>query len=96
VPNPWGFYNVLGNVGEWTSDRYLVSAYKSDVEPGTGARQISEEDQIGGEQWKDRTIRGPGWFRDSSGVRVSARYRAHESVYKTPTFGMRPARMLDR
>lgn len=95
LPNPWGFHNILGNVGEWTRDRYMVSAYEIDIEPGTGARKISEQDQIGGEQWKNRTIRGPGWFRDSSGVRVSARYMAHESVYKTPSFGMRPARSLD-
>ena len=93
--NPWGFHNILGNVGEWTSDRYLISAYEKDFEPGTGARQIADDDTSERTTRGSRAIRGPGWFRDSSGVRVSARYMAHESIYKTSSFGMRPARMLD-
>ena len=87
--NFWGFHHILGNVGEWTSDRYLVTAYEDSFEPGTGARLVAKEDSTG------RTIRGPGWFRDSSGIRVSARYMAHERIYKSRSFGLRSARMLE-
>ena len=89
LPNPWGFYHVLGNVGEWTLDRYMESVTERKLKEGTGQRLIGEQEGT------DRTIRGPGWFRSSSGVRVSARYRAHESDYKTSSFGVRPARLLD-
>jgi formylglycine-generating enzyme required for sulfatase activity len=91
MPNPWGFHNILGNVGEWTRDRHQISAYSLEVVGGAGERVMPTQNT----GKADRSIRGPGWFRASVGVRVSARYSADESEYKTQVFGLRPARAID-
>lgn len=90
-PNPWGFHNILGNVGEWTRDRHLSSAYLLEVAGGAGERVMAGQ----GTSKADRSIRGPGWFRASTGLRVSARYSADEREYKTQVFGLRPSRAIE-
>jgi formylglycine-generating enzyme required for sulfatase activity len=98
APNPWGFHHILGNVGEWTREEFFVQSYRGEIEAGTGAHMAPDQDGENAayvEQAKgNRALRGPGWFRDADGVRVSARYNAVEK-FKTQSFGLRPARELD-
>ena len=89
--NPWGFHHILGNVGEWMRDNYSFSAYQASVVSGAGDRDLEGSDGLS----RDRSIRGPGWFRSATGLRVSARYSADERVYKTQVFGLRPSRPVE-
>ena len=64
-PNAFGMVDVLGNVWEWTADRYARDYYSAVVArtdpqgPGTG---------------NFRVLRGGSWLRTASEVRVSDRY----------------------
>lgn len=92
APNPWGFYQILGNVGEWTEEEYLEVAYTGTTRHGRGVHTLPETE--GGDGQRKRTLRGPGWFRDADGLRASARYGAVEG-FKTQSFGLRPVRAID-
>jgi sulfatase modifying factor 1 len=70
APNPFGLYDVHGNVWEWTRDWYGADAYAHGpgVDPqGPGAGAF-------------RTIRGGGWFNDA------ARNRSAQRIYFSPAF----------
>ena len=55
-PNPWGLYDIYGNVAEWTLDQYTPDFYKS-IEPGS-INPWSKPTDL-----HPRTVRG-GSFRD--------------------------------
>ena len=78
-------------MGEWTRDRHSPRAYEFDLANGAGERSFGELEQTN----EDRTIRGPGWFRASVGMRVSARHTADETSYKSQVFGVRRSRAID-
>ena len=66
-PNTLGFYDIIGNVWEWTNDWYEGDYYKScadGVVDPTGPAQS----ELGA-----RVLRGGGWFSNASGLRASCR-----------------------
>ncbi len=71
LPNAFGLYDVLGNVGEYVSDKYQETHYETrpdpDVDPqGPGPEMIWLETGI---------VRGgPYWFNYFNHVRLSSRF----------------------
>lgn len=62
-PNPWGLYDMHGNVAEWCNDFYAES-----YEAG------QTQDPIGPESGEDRVLRGGSWKTSEESCRSSARY----------------------
>ncbi len=63
APNPWGLYDMLGNVWQWT-----CSAYDKDYNGGEREECASNNDA---KSW--RSLRGGSWF--SGPLRLRAAYR---------------------
>ena len=66
-PNPWGLYDMHGNVAEWVLDQYTQDGYaqfagKSLKNPILTPKKIDP-----------RTVRGGSWFDDADRARSAAR-----------------------
>lgn len=79
-PNPWGLYDILGNVFEWTLDNYHPN-YKG--APADGSPWYEN----GGTQKK--SIRGGGWTSRETYLRVSSRDWERADKDNNDTLGFR-------
>ncbi|MFL9826246.1 formylglycine-generating enzyme family protein [Rhodoplanes sp. SY1] len=83
-PNPWGLYDIHGNVWEWVQDwyderYYVVSPEVDPPGPPTGTRKV---------------VRGGSWHETGTGWRSSAR-RPYEPVYRGISIGFRVVMRVD-
>ncbi len=62
-PNPWGLYDMLGNVWEWCDDRWA-----SDL------GEQAQVDPAGPSEGPDRVFRGGSWLSSARGVRAAFRF----------------------
>lgn len=83
-PNPFGLYDITGNVWEWAEDCYAMP-YPPDLADGSSY-------QVEGE-CKLRSIRGGGWITSVPRQRPAFRGRDPEPLVFVP-FGLRVARDL--
>ncbi len=80
APNPWGLYDMHGNVGEWTLDEYRETRY---AEIGAGAKpQAAGEIILWPTKVFPRVIRGGSWLDAASGCRSAARQKSEEKEWK--------------
>lgn len=77
--NPWGLYDMHGNVWEWCADWF------GDYPLGLST------DPVGPENGNQRVVRGGGWFDDARRARSACRSRI-SPVYRDDGLGFRFAR----
>ncbi len=77
-PNPWGLYDVHGNVAEWTLDQYYPNAYAK-----LGPGPVDAKDAI---RWPTKTyprvLRGGSWLAPAAAARSAARQKSEEKEWK--------------
>jgi formylglycine-generating enzyme required for sulfatase activity len=77
-PNPWGLYDMHGNVAEWTLDEYQADAYeKLGSGPIDAAAAIRWPTKI-----YPRVIRGGSWLSSAAVCRSAARQKSEEQEWK--------------
>lgn len=65
-PNPWGLYDMHGNVMEWTADQYLPNYFEKLA--GKATNPLMRPDAL-----YPRAVRGGSWNEDAEGVRSARR-----------------------
>ncbi|HEV7278675.1 MAG TPA: formylglycine-generating enzyme family protein [Pirellulaceae bacterium] len=69
-PNPWGLYDVYGNVAEWTLDAYTSDGYAKAEQRGETTAAVFEQPT----KLYPRTLRGGNYTMDSSALRSASRW----------------------
>ncbi len=85
-PNPWGLYNVHGNVYEWVEDEYHKS-YKSAPTDGSAWITSSNNEVV------SRVVRGGSWLYDPQNLRSAVR-NVSIPTFRSFDFGFRLSRTL--
>ncbi len=84
-PNPWGLYDMLGNVWEWTADAWHDD-YKGAPEDGS----VWE-----GPAGAERVVRGGSWYDVARNCRCACRGQ-DDPGFRGFNLGFRPARVQSR
>lgn len=70
-PNPWGLFNMVGNVAEWTRSDYKPYPYKNN--DGRNSGTLNNEKVVRGGSWKDRAKKATSFSRKA--------YQADQKVF---------------
>jgi formylglycine-generating enzyme len=80
-PNPWGLYDMHGNVAEWTLDEYAADHYEKLGKIADGAVTTAEAVNWP-TQLYPRSIRGGSWLDEPPMARSAARHKSEEDEWK--------------
>ena len=72
-PNPWGLYDVLGNVGEWTLDQYTENYFQQ-------TKDVKADPTVLPSSRNPRTVKG-GTYQDEAKELRSANRRESDLVW---------------
>ena len=78
-PNPWGLYDIHGNVWEWVLDAYSDEGYKWLA----GKAVLSSEAVAWPTVLYPRTVRGGSWDDDAAACRSAAKMPSHDVDWKS-------------
>ncbi len=78
-PNPWGLYDMHGNVAEWTLDQILEDGYQRFA----GKTMPSADALVWPTKLVPRAIRGGSWDDDAAQCRSASRLSSQERDWKT-------------
>jgi formylglycine-generating enzyme required for sulfatase activity len=82
LPNPYGLYDVIGNVSEWCYDVDSVYASVSVTDP-TGPNPYPDMGLRGGTPNQGRVLRGGEWNSDATALNsASRRSRNYGTIYQ--------------
>jgi formylglycine-generating enzyme required for sulfatase activity len=84
APNPWGLYDMLGNVWEWCAD-YGHGNYDGAPDDGSAWLDPGEGEAV-------RVVRGGSWNVVARYVRAACRSR-YDPAFRCNALGFRPARV---
>jgi formylglycine-generating enzyme required for sulfatase activity len=91
-PNPWGLYDIHGNVGEWCLDQFSREGYKKLADQSAG----KPLPWMAAVNWPTklypRVIRGGGWDEDAPRLRSAARRGSDDDDWRgeDPNFPQSP------
>ena len=88
-PNPWGLYDILGNVLEWVSDGYhpdYVGAPSDGQSWDADGQRLSNGRTV-------RILRGGAWYLYPNGARAAFRFH-YDPTVRHYGFGVRLARSI--
>jgi len=71
-PNPWGLYDMHGNVAEWVLDQYVPDAYKK-----ANGKPLANPYVVATTEFP-RVVRGGSWEDDPELLRSAARRGSHK------------------
>ena len=74
-PNPWGLYDMHGNVAEWTMDQYQEDYYTSIEDGANNPWRIPD-------RLHPRSVKGGSWDDDPEALRSSARLMSNKDWQK--------------
>lgn len=77
-PNPWGLYDIYGNVAEWTLDEYTEDGYKR----FKGETKTAAEAYIKPTKLYPRVVRGGLYDSDAEETRSAYRHPSHDDEWR--------------